>query len=390
MSFFSGADFFIMLGIAVIPAIVLGLLEMPLRWYFLPVSLWFLFLVFRSDQIQLLYLILFYLLAMVVVKGYLYLRRKYGKNRLLYGSAIFLSILPLALCKVSGKFGIGIFAFLGISYLTFRVVQVVIETYDGLITEISFLDMTGFLLLFPSFSSGPIDRSRRFSKDFHTVYPRSEYLELLGDGLQKILLGLVYKLVLSSVFYSGMERFTGGFSNPVNLFGYMYSYGFYLFFDFAGYSLMAIGTAYIFGIRLPDNFNKPFLSLDIKDFWNRWHISLSHWFRDFVFSRFMMQAIRKKWFHRNRLTAASVGFILNMLLMGIWHGLSVSYIFYGLYHGVLLAVTEVYQKKSKFYAAHKNAVWYKVLSWFVTLNLVMVGFFIFSGKALEIVARFLH
>ena len=106
-----------------------------------------------------------------------------------------------------------------------------------------------------------------------------------------------------------------------------------------------------------------FISIDIKDFWDRWHITLSHWFRDFVFSRFMMASIRGKWF-KDKLTGACIGFMINMLLMGLWHGLSLSYILYGLYHGVLLAITEVYQKKSK---------------------LVMFGFFIFSGRFLEII-----
>ena len=70
--------------------------------------------------------------------------------------------------------------------------------------------------------------------------------------------------------------------------GYAYAYGLYMFFDFAGYSLMAVGVSQFLGIRTPANFDKPFLSKDIKDFWDRWHISLSHWFRDFLFSRFVM------------------------------------------------------------------------------------------------------
>lgn len=75
---------------------------------------------------------------------------------------------------------------------------------------------------------------------------------------------------------------------------YGYSYGFYMFFDFAGYSLMAIGTSYILGIKTPENFNKPFISKDIKEFWDRWHITLSHWFRDFVFSRFCNEMYKEK------------------------------------------------------------------------------------------------
>ena len=93
----------------------------------------------------------------------------------------------------------------------------------------------------------------------------------------------------------------------------------------------------------------------------------------------MMKAIRKKWF-KTRLSGAAAGFIINMLIMGAWHGLTPSYLIYGLYHGVLLALTEIYQKKSKFYKRNKKEKWYQALSWFATFQLVMFGFPIFSGR----------
>lgn len=155
-----------------------------------------------------------------------------------------------------------------------------------------------------------------------------------------------------------------------------------MFFDFAGYSLMAVGASYFLGIRTPDNFNKPFISKDIKEFWDRWHITLSHWFRDFIFSRFMMKAIKKKWF-KTRLRGAAAGFLVNMIIMGAWHGLTPSYLTYGLYHGALLAVTEVYQKKSRFYKTNKKKKWFQFFSWFVTFQMVMFGFLIFSGRLMK-------
>ena len=91
-----------------------------------------------------------------------------------------------------------------------------------------------------------------------------------------------------------------------------------------------------------------------------------------------MLNLRKKWI-RNRLASASVGLILNMFIMGLWHGLTPYYLLYGLYHGVLLAINEIYQKKSSFYKLNKNKAWYKILSWALTMNLVMFGFLIFSG-----------
>ena len=198
----------------------------------------------------------------------------------------------------------------------------------------------------------------------------------------KILIGILYKFVISVYFYDKLTAITGRY-DPQYVLAYAYLYGIYMFFDFAGYSLMAIGTGYILGIKVPENFNKPYLSIDIKDFWDRWHISLSHWFRDFVFYRFMTNAIRKKWF-KKRTQAASAAYIVNMLVMGAWHGLTFDYLLYGLYHGLLLSVNEKWQR-GKWYKKHKNQLWYKITSWFLTLNLVMFGFLIFSGYFTETV-----
>lgn len=145
---------------------------------------------------------------------------------------------------------------------------------------------------------------------------------------------------------------------------------------------MAIGTSYIFGIKTPDNFNKPFLSVDIKEFWNRWHMTLSFWFRDFVFTRIVIKFIRNNKF-KTKLMRANVAYMINMTLMGVWHGLSPSYIMYGFYHGLLLALNDTYQKKSKFYKRNKNKNWYKFISWAITFNLIMFGLFIFSGRFLS-------
>lgn len=387
MSFFGDLQFFICLIILLIPAIFLGVMEKSLKGYRLLSSLIFIFLVIGSDKKQLLFWGIFFLIEFLTVSIYLNLRKKYGRNNNIYTLFLVISIIPLVLCKLSGILPFHLFQILGISYVTFRTAQIIIEIFDGVINEINFLEFTGFLIFFPSISSGPIDRSRRFSEDWNKVYKRNEYLNLLGDGIEKILIGILYKFVLAAIFYKIEESFIESYSFLSMLF-YGYSYGFYMFFDFAGYSLMAIRTSYILGIKTPENFNKPFISKDIKEFWDRWHITLSHWFRDFVFSRFVMKCIKKKWFS-TKLQRASVGFIVNMLIMGVWHGITPYYILYGLYHGILLAVTETYQKKSKFYKKNKKKKWYQVLSWFITINLVMFGFLIFSGRFTEYISKLL-
>ena len=378
MSFFSGYPFFFNLFILLIPAAILGLLGKSLKWYRLALSLYFIFEIYKDTKIQLLYLITYVLFAAAIVQLYLSIRKKNGRDVKVYRLFLCLSILPLLIYKIGFLFNVSIFGFLGISYICFRIVQVIIEIYDGVINEINVIQFVGFLIFFPSLSSGPIDRSRRYNDDDNKIWTKNEYVELLTTGIYRLVLGIVYKSVFSSYFYGILQDKIVGNYTPLYLIAYAYIYGFYMFFDFAGYSSMAIGTAYILGIRLPENFNKPFISIDIKDFWNRWHISLSTWFRDFIFSRFMVNSARKKRF-RNRLTGAAIGLIINMGIMGIWHGFEPYYIIYGLYHGVILAITEIYQKKSDFYKKNKDKTFYKIVSWFITMNIVMFGFLIFSG-----------
>ena len=378
MSFFSGEPFFLLFTVVMIGALIIGLLEKKLKWYNIFVSAMFIVFVLGGTISALVYFLVFLAVELLLVKIYEKIRKK-GRVLWIYRVFVFLSILPLILCKlreIDAFSRLGIFQFIGISYLTFRVVQIIIEMYDGVIESISISNFVAFLIFFPTFSCGPIDRSRRFEEDLEKKYKRSEYLECFGIGLQKFIVGLLYKFVLADLAYRVMSLVW----EPVlwQEIAYAYTYGIYMFFDFAGYSLMAVGTGYMLGIKVPDNFNKPFISKDMKDFWARWHISLSEWFRDFIFTRFIIASRKKKRF-KTRLQTASVGFIINMTIMGIWHGLGWCYIVYGIYHGILLALTEIYQKKSKFYKKNKKKKWYCVLSWAVTINLVMFGFLIFSG-----------
>ena len=386
MSLFSGYEFFFYLFVLLLPAIFLGVSEKHLRYYRCFLTCVFIWMVYSQFPTQFMYLMAYAIGSLYLVKMNLVLTNSFGKNKYIIWHMVALAVIPLLISKWSSRVGGTLFCFLGISYLCFRVVQVLIESYDGLIKEISVLEYLDFLLFFPCLSSGPIDRSRRYLQDCNKLYPRSEYLQLLNDGIYKLVLGIFYKIVCSAYLFDLLKNVFAVRNAPLYLIGYSYTYGLYMFFDFAGYSAMAIGVSYILGIRTPENFNKPFISLDLKDFWNRWHISLSTWFRDFLFSRFTMDAIRKKRFD-NRLTTASVGLILNMGIMGIWHGFYGHYIAYGLYHGILLAVTEVYQKKSGFYKRNKDKRWYKILSWFITLNIVMFGFLIFSGHIQEVWSR---
>ena len=382
MNYFEGTEFFLLLFVVLLIGFILNYFEKRKDYYILSLSFLFVGAIYGKSRAMIVYLF-----AFVVYQYFLvYLAQRIEAKRL--KPLVFLSIFPLVINKVFALTSLHLLAFIGISYMSFKTIQIMLEISDDLIKEkISAKDYLQFLLFFPTVSAGPIDRSRRFLKEMNEVMPRKEYLELAGDGVYRIVLGLLYKVVLSTYVYQ-MLLALNNTGTVVYSIKYMYLYTLYLFFDFAGYSLMAVGSSNILGIQTPMNFNKPFLSVDIKDFWTRWHITLSTWLRDFVFSRVLMQVIRKKWF-KNRLHNATYAYMVNMLVMGFWHGLSVSYIVYGFYHGVLMAGFEVYQKKSNFYKKNKNKNWYKLLSWFVTMNLVMIGFFIFSGEPYKILLTIL-
>ena len=382
MNYFEGNEFFLLLFVVLLIGFVVNFFEKRKDYYILVLSLLFAGAIYGKSRAMIVYLISFVIYQYFLV----FIAQRIETKRL--KPLVFLSIFPLVINKVFALTSLHLLAFIGISYMSFKTIQIMLEISDGLIKEkISIKDYLQFLLFFPTVSAGPIDRSRRFLKEINEVMPRKEYLELAGDGVYRIILGLLYKVVLSTYVYQ-MLLALNNTGTVVYSIKYMYLYTLYLFFDFAGYSLMAVGSSNILGIQTPMNFNKPFLSVDIKDFWTRWHITLSTWLRDFVFSRVLMQVIRKKWF-KNRLHNATYAYMVNMLAMGFWHGLSVSYIVYGFYHGVLMAGFEVYQKKSNFYKKNKNKNWYKLLSWFVTMNLVMIGFFIFSGEPYKILLTIL-
>lgn len=382
MNYFEGNEFFLLLFVVLLIGFILNYFGKRKDYYILSLSILFAGAIYGKSKAMVVYLLAFIIYQYFLV----FIAQRMDSKRL--KPLVMLSILPLVVNKVFALTQLHLLAFIGISYMSFKTIQIMLEISDGLIKEkISVKDYLQFLLFFPTVSSGPIDRSRRFLKEINEVMPRKDYLELAGDGIYRIVLGLLYKVVLSTYVYQMLLALSNTGTVVYSL-KYMYLYTFYLFFDFAGYSLMAVGSSNILGIQTPMNFNKPFLSVDIKDFWTRWHITLSTWLRDFVFSRVLMQVIRKKWF-KNRLHNAAYAYIVNMLVMGFWHGISVSYIAYGFYHGVLMSGFEIYQKKSTFYKKHKNKTWYKLMSWFVTMNLVMVGFFIFSGEPYKIIRTIL-
>lgn len=364
--------------ISFIPAIILGIKGKNIKYYGVLISILMVGLIVGTSKNNLLLFIMFFIGELTVIYGYLLIRRK-TDNKILYYLALLASMLPVIITKVSVLTSFGPLGFIGLSYLNFKAIQMIIEIYDGAIKDIKIYTLVYFILFFPTLSSGPIDRYRRFQEDLNKKIEKREYLdEYLYVGIRKITIGLCYKFVLAFLINTFWISKIPSDITFLNGLSYMYAYSLYLFFDFAGYSSFAVGTSYILGIKTPDNFNKPFLSKDMKEFWTRWHISLSKWFGDYLYSRIVLNSMRKKRF-KSRFTASHVAQIITMLIMGIWHGLSLFYIIYGLYQGIVLVITDIIQRKWKYYKKHKKEKWFQYVQIAVNFNVACFGLFLFSG-----------
>lgn len=372
---FTGLSFFYLLGLILLPAVVLGLMGRSLRRYGLFASLAILTIVFAENG-QLLPLITFatwQLLLMAEVS------RLSQRRKVVRWLPVVLAVLPLALVKIGEAYEpFGLFRLMGISYMTFRAVEVLLDLCDGRLKQLSLADAAYFLLFFPSVSSGPIDRFSRFSGDIAAAPGQKAYLELFKQGVWKLAGGAVSAIVIGGLIQTYWLNALPE-SGLLADFSYMYGYSLYLFFNFAGSSSMAIGTGYLLGVRVPENFRQPFLSVDMKDFWARWHISLSTWLRDYVYTRFVMDSLRKKRF-KNQRTASYLGYILTMMTMGVWHGLAPQYLAYGAYHSLLMCLNELLDLHWKPFRKWKKQGWGQVGCVLVTFHLFAFGLLIFSGR----------
>ncbi|MFS9023631.1 MBOAT family O-acyltransferase [Streptococcus infantis] len=249
MNYFEGNEFFLLLFVVLLIGFVLNYFGKRKDYYILSLSILFAGAVYGKSKSMVVYLLAFIIYQYVLV----FIAQRMDLKRL--KPLVMLSILPLVVNKVFAITQLHLLAFIGISYMSFKTIQIMLEISDGLIKEkISVKDYLQFLLFFPTVSSGPIDRSRRFLKEINEVMPRKDYLELAGDGIYRIVLGLLYKVVLSTYVYQILLALSNT-GTVVYSIKYMYLYTLYLFFDFAGYSLMAVGSSNVLGIQTPMNFN---------------------------------------------------------------------------------------------------------------------------------------
>lgn len=388
--------YFVYLILAFLPVIIGLFHKKRFELYESLVSLAFILFMFGGEHYHQLFAFLFYLFWQIVsVLAYKTYRQRANHTGVFYLS-ILISLFPLICVKISPLMaspGHSLFSFLGISYLTFKSVGMIIEMRDGILKDFELKDFIRFMIFLPTFSSGPIDRFRRFQEDYKNLPDQDDYLSMLNKAVMYIMLGFLYKHIISYCLgglllpvLQSKALAAGGYFNKETI-AVMYVYGINLFFDFAGYSMFAIGISYLLGIKTPENFNKPFLSPNLKEFWNRWHMSLSFWFRDFIFMRLVHSLIKHKVF-KNRNVTSGFAYLINMLVMGCWHGLTWYYIAYGLFHGIGLIVNDAWIRKKKEINRNRKKQGkiplfqsraFHLISIVVTFHVVMFSLLLFSG-----------
>ena len=372
---FSGLLFFYLLFLGLLPAVVLGLLGKKLHYYGIFLCAAMLVIVFWQNG-QLAALALFFLWEMALCCLFWRLPKR---TRPLLWAAVILALGPLGLIKLGEVLQpFSLFRLMGASYMSFRAVQVLLDIYDERLQKLRLVALGYFLLFFPAVSSGPIDRYRRFLSDLDRPPDREHYRTLLAQGIWKLAGGCVSAVVVSGFIqqYWLAALPESGFGATLS---YMYGYTLFLFCNFAGYSSMAIGTGYLLGVQVPENFRQPFLSVDMKEFWSRWHSTLSTWLRDYVYSRFVLRSLKQRRL-RNPRTASYLGYLLTMLAMGLWHGLAPRYLAYGAYHSALMCLNEALDLHWRPFKKLKKQGAGQLCCALVTFHLFAFGLLIFSGR----------
>lgn len=379
--------YFLYLIVALLPIIIGLFKQRRFKIYETLITFIFIFFMFTGDKIAQGFAIIIYIIwQWLLVALYHHRLESKGDKQSIFYLTVAASILPLFLVKVTPLFSgrESLFGFLGISYLTFRSVGMIVELHDKVVKNFKTTHFLRFMLFMPTISSGPIDRYKRFEKDYENLPDTNKYLDMLQKAVWYLFLGAFYKFLLAHLFgtvllpYFEGQALANGPHLSWPLLGVMYSYSLDLFFDFAGYSLFAVAISYFMGIETPMNFNQPFRSVNLKDFWNRWHMSLSFWFRDFVFMPLVMVLMKKKIF-KKRTTISNVAYMVDFLIMGFWHGLTWYYIVYGIYHGLGMIINDAWLRFKRKHKWLPSNGFTKLFAIILTMHVVMLSFLIFSG-----------
>ncbi|MEA2442493.1 MAG: alginate O-acetyltransferase complex protein AlgI [Thermoleophilaceae bacterium] len=262
----------------------------------------------------------------------------------------------------------------GVSFFTFQAISYTVDVYRGLITPASTLDVAIYLSFFPHLVAGPIVRAREFLPQLAS--PRDPNRVAVGAGMMLIGVGLVKKVVLAD--YLARSIVDPVFGVPQAYFGpdvlmASYAYAAQIYCDFSGYTDIAIGLALLMGYVFPQNFDRPYRSLGFREFWRRWHMTLSRFLRDFLYIPLGGNRGGRWRTYRN--------LMITMVLGGLWHGAAWTFVLWGAFHGLGLCLEHALGSRWE-----RVPVW---LRWVITFHLICFGWILFRSQGLDVVGSFL-
>ena len=249
-----------------------------------------------------------------------------------------------------GPAGPGDFLFLlGVSYFSFKAIHTLVEAYKRTLPAVDPLIYLNYILFFPAFISGPISRYPQFATQLGPL-ERGAWRRDLALGGERIVHGLFKKLVLVALL---APYVLGGQGRPLasaqglEVLTGLYAFALYTYFDFSGYSDLAIGAGRLLGVELPENFDWPFLQRNLRELWSAWHKSLTSWLVDYIYWP-IVRRLRSVAFLRQRpLLLSAVAMNATFLACGAWHGEALRFLLWGAYHGLGITLLQVYQRQKR-------------------------------------------
>jgi len=255
---------------------------------------------------------------------------------------------------------------IGISFYTFQIVSYIIDVYRAdTCAQKNIINLAAYVAMFPQLIAGPIVRYVDIERELRT---RVHTVDKLSLGIRRFVLGLAKKILVANALGELCDIFRETSGQSV-VFAWIYGIAFslHIYFDFSGYSDMAIGLGHMFGFNFHENFNYPYVSVSVTEFWRRWHMSLGSWFRDYLYIPLGGNRVKKyRWF---------INIFIVWLATGFWHGAAWNFIVWGLMFGVLLVIEKLWLLK------HLGK--HKVLSRIYVLFVVMISFIIFNASSMS-------
>jgi len=374
-------------------------------WVFAATQLAVLLWVRAIDKKTLLGLVLPLLLAVFLLGKLLARHTGPARSRALLAVSIALPLTVLVVTKYSDASALfrGLTAWavdlrpapvIGLSYLAFKAVSFLVDVSSGKTTEPRLSSFLGYMLFFPTYLSGPIDRYGRFRRDLEAP-PRLTWTEGLEAGW-RIVIGYFKKTVMASaVAPFAISSFSVELAQASTgtLWLSLYAFAFLIYWDFSGYSDIAVGTGRLVGVMVPENFRSPYTKRNIIEFWNAWHITLSHWLRDYLFMP-TGKALIKRWRRVPPLAVASTSYVITFALAGLWHGDGLNFLLWGAYMGLGLSACKAWGELTRRFPPGYHRFMFetragRALATVVTFHFLLAGWILFTndlGRATRVVA----